>query len=89
MERESLYQDLEMSELCCTIQKDGGLLKVEIYADGERGWTLEISNSKGSMCWTDPFETEQDALEEALAVIEEEGIEYFQNHPPAPPVREH
>lgn len=76
-----------MSSLCRTVTKDGWNLEIFIYADGQGQWLLELVNDADvSTCWTEPFETEQDALDEALKAIEEYSIEYF--HEPQP-WREH
>lgn len=76
-----------MSSLCRTVTKDGWNLEIFIYEDGEGQWLLEVVNDADvSTCWTESFETEQDALDEALKTIEENSIEYF--HEPQP-WREH
>ena len=51
-------------------------MQIDIYADGEGGWLLEVIDEHGnSTVWDDPFQSDQDALDEALRTIEEEGIE--------------
>lgn len=80
-------EEPRMSELCRTVSKDGWDLEIFIFEDGEGGWLLEIENDSGtSTCWTEPFNTEQAALDEALKTIQENDIAYF--HEPQP-WREH
>ncbi len=39
------------------------------------GWLLEVVDEYGnSTVWDDPFDTEQEALDEAMNTIDEEGI---------------
>ncbi len=58
------------------IERDGRSVNVEIYEDGTGGWLLEVVDEFGnSSVWDQSFETEQDALDEALETIREEGIE--------------
>ena len=58
------------------IERDGRSVKVGIYEDGTGGWLLEVVDEFGnSSVWDQSFETEQDAHDEALKTIREEGIE--------------
>jgi len=53
-------------------------LQIEIYADGKGGWLLELIDAHANTTqWEDAFKTEQDALDEALEAIREEGIDVF------------
>ncbi len=64
------------SPLSQVIERDGRSVKVGIYEDGTGGWLLEVVDEFGnSSIWDQSFETEQDALDEALKTIREEGIE--------------
>jgi hypothetical protein len=73
----------QMSALCRTVQKDGWELEICIFEDGEGKWLLEIVNDANtSTCWTDPFDTEQQALDEALKTIKENDIAYFEESQP-------
>ncbi|MBB3062791.1 MULTISPECIES: hypothetical protein [Microbulbifer] len=58
---------------------DGNLtVQIDIYEDGEGGWLLEIVDEQdNSTVWEDAFETEQEALDEALDALREEGVETF------------
>jgi len=54
------------------------MLEIEIYEDGSGKWLLEVVDERNtSTVWTEPFDTEQLALDEALRAIEEEAIEGF------------
>jgi uncharacterized protein len=70
-------EDLELiySPLSRSLSEDGHTLRIEIYGGaGEPGWILEIEDERGtSTVWSEPFDTEQAALDEALAAIAEEG----------------
>lgn len=51
-------------------------MSVEIYQDGEGGWLLEVVDEfKNSTVWDEPFSTDQEALDEALRTIAEDGIQ--------------
>jgi hypothetical protein len=67
-----------LSALSRTVTRDGWTLEIEIYEDGSGKWLLEVVDERNtSTVWTEPFDTEQLALDEALRAIEEEGIEGF------------
>ncbi len=64
------------SSLSQVVERDGRSVKVDIYEDGMGGWLLEVVDEFGnSSVWDQSFETEQDALDEALKTIREKGIE--------------
>jgi hypothetical protein len=80
MRRTPLTSDLEprMSPLSRTVECQGQLLHIDIFEDGEGGWSLAISNEQQvATRWTESFPTEQAALDEAMKTIEEEGPEGF------------
>ncbi|MCX2834850.1 hypothetical protein [Microbulbifer thermotolerans] len=53
-------------------------VQIDIYEDGEGGWLLEIvDENNNSTVWEDSFDTEQEALDEALDALREEGIAAF------------
>ncbi|OGA26183.1 MAG: hypothetical protein A3I02_07530 [Betaproteobacteria bacterium RIFCSPLOWO2_02_FULL_67_26] len=67
-----------LSELSRTFEQDGWKLAVEIYKDRSGKWMLQVFDERNTGThWIEPFDTEQQALDEALKVIEEEGIEAF------------
>ena len=64
------------SPLSQTIERDGRSVQVYIYDDGAGRWLLEVVDQfNNSNVWDQSFKTEQDALNEALVTIREEGIE--------------
>ncbi|HQU14660.1 MAG: hypothetical protein B7Z66_04865 [Chromatiales bacterium 21-64-14] len=69
------YPAPKMSALCRSLTRDGRTVQVDIYADGEDGWLLEVVDEYGnSTVWDDPFPTEQGALDEVMETINEVGI---------------
>ncbi len=66
------------SELSQDYREGDLTVQIDIYEDGEGGWLLEIvDENSNSTVWEDSFDTEQEALEEALEALREEGIETF------------
>jgi hypothetical protein len=72
-----------VSKLSRSVACNGSKFEIGIYADGKGKWELEVVDDLqiGSI-WTEPFDTEQAALEAALAAIEEDSdrayvSEYF------------
>ena len=66
------------SELSQDYREGDLTVQIDIYEDGEGGWLLEIVDESGnSTVWEDSFDTEQEALEEALEALRDEGIETF------------
>jgi hypothetical protein len=58
--------------------EDGKAVHIDIESDGKGGWLLEVVDEhRNATRWEDPFKTEQEALDEALAAIREEGIDLF------------
>ena len=76
MEREP---NLITSGLSREIVIDGHTLRVEIYRiDTDPKWALEVVDESGtSTVWDDLFDTDQDAVDEAMKTIEEEGLAAF------------
>lgn len=77
---------LVFSLLCRRIRRKRSSVRVHIYRlEHESDWTLEVEDQEGgSTVWDDKFDTDDAALEEAMKVIETEGIETFlvdQNKP--------
>jgi len=74
------------SPLAQSVTRDGKTVQIEIYEDGEGGWFLEVVDEHGNTTiWDDPFPSDQDALNEALRTIAEEGIESLIGiHPESP-----
>ncbi len=72
------YQ-LVFSTLSKRITRDGITVDVQIYrGKDETGWLLEVvDHLGGSTVWEDRFLTDVEALQEAMATIEAEGIGSF------------
>jgi hypothetical protein len=73
--------DLEivMSPLCREIAGDGIKIQVDIYrGENDSGWILEvIDEENASTVRDDPFDTDREALDEVMEVIERGGIRSF------------
>jgi len=71
--------EIVMSPLCREIVQDGTKVQVDIYrGEDESGWILEvIDEENASTVWDDPFDTDREALEEVMEVIEQDGIRSF------------
>jgi hypothetical protein len=66
------------SPLSRTVKCRNALLHIQIYEDGEGGWSLAVTNEQRvTSYWTESFKTEKAALREALRTIKEEGPEGF------------
>jgi len=70
---------LVFSTLSKRITRDGITVDVQIYrGKDEKGWLLEVvDHLGGSTVWSDRFPTDVEALQEAMATIEAEGIGSF------------
>jgi hypothetical protein len=71
--------EIVMSPLCREIVQDGTKVQVDIYrGEDESGWILEvIDEENASTVWDDPFDTDREALEEVMEVIERDGNRSF------------
>jgi uncharacterized protein len=67
------------SQLSQKITRDGTTIEVLIYrGEHDATWILEVVDSAGgSTVWDETFATEQDALNEVLRTIDDEGIACF------------
>lgn len=67
------------SPLSRRIEDGSTYVDIEIYRLEEQDfWTLEVVDALGgSTVWDDEFSTDEEALEEAMAAIEEEGLASF------------
>ena len=71
-----LDQSPKHSPLAQSVTRNGKTVAVDIYEDGEGGWLLEVVDEYGnSTVWDAPFATDQEALDEALKTIDDEGID--------------
>jgi len=68
-----------MSPLCREISGDGTMIQVDIYrGEDDSGWILEvIDEENASTIWDESFDTDQEALDAVLIVIERDGIRSF------------
>jgi hypothetical protein len=68
-----------LSELSRTIEAEGTSVEVSIYRlEHETEWTLDVIDENwNSTVWDDKFATEEEALDEAIATINAEGIWAF------------
>ncbi len=75
--------DLIDSPLNQRYTDNGRWVEVQIYRMPNTGWTLEVVDEhNNSTVWDSEFDTDQEALETALAELEAEGIEAFIGRPP-------
>ncbi len=75
---EDAETDFIDSPLCQSVTRNGLEVRVEIYGDGEGGWILEIVDAENaSHVWNEPFESDQQALAEALRALDDEPLDFF------------
>lgn len=68
----------DLSPLSQAYSDAGQTVQIEIYDDGEGGWILEIvDKDNNSTLWEDSFDSDDEALAEALGALEEMGIDAF------------
>ncbi|MDP3796270.1 MAG: hypothetical protein Q8R06_03860 [Polaromonas sp.] len=66
------------SALSQNVTRNGVSVRVEIYGDSDGRWILEVVDAeKASHVWDEPFETDQQALAEALRALDEETLEFW------------
>lgn len=77
-------EDPVFSPLSQSLTREGHAVEVQIYADGEGGWLLEVVDSHGnSTVWGEAFATDRAAWDHLLKTIDEEGISVVVGSPPA------
>lgn len=60
-----------LSKLSRSVVREGSTFEIAIHADGKGKWDLlVVDDLKIASTWIEPFDTEQSALEAALAAIE-------------------
>jgi len=71
--------EIVMSPLCREISEDGTKIQVDIYrGEDKSGWILEvIDEENASTIWDEPFDTDREALDTVIKVIELDGIRSF------------
>lgn len=66
------------SPLCRQYEEDGLSVTIDIYRTEDSGWILEIvDEGNNSTVWEDKFETDKEALAEALDALKQEGVQAF------------
>ena len=74
------YQEPEFIEspLSQNVTRNGVSVRVEIYEDSHGGWILEVVDAENaSHVWDERFETDQEALAEALRALDEETLDFW------------
>lgn len=70
--------DFIESPLSQTVTRHGVTVRVDIYGDSHGRWILEVVDAENaSHVWDDPFETDRDALAEALRALDEEPLDFM------------
>ena len=71
--------EIIMSPLCREIIEDDTRVQVDIYrGENDSGWILEvIDEENASTVWDPPFDTDREALDTVIEVIEKNGIRSF------------
>lgn len=71
--------EIIMSPLCREITGDGTKIHVDIYRnEGEQGWALEVIDEENASTVRDGlFDTDREALDAVMKVIEKDGIRSF------------
>ncbi len=70
--------DLIYSPLQQTFTKDGKTINIQICRLPDTGWTLEVVDQyNNSIVWDGEFDTDQEALDQVLWEIGEDGIDAF------------
>ena len=65
-------------ELSKEITKENFKVRIDVYSDGKDGWLLEIVDEHwNSTCWDESFNSAQEAMNEGITAIEDEGIISF------------
>ena len=71
--------EIVMSPLSREITGDGTKVQVDIYrGENESGWILEVIDKENtSTVWDEPFDSDQEALDAVIYIIEQDGIKSF------------
>jgi len=66
------------SPLSQDVTRNGVSVRIEIYEDSQGGWILEVVDAENaSHVWDARFETDQQALAEALRALDEETLDFW------------
>jgi len=70
--------DFIESPLSQNVTRNGVTVRVDIYGDSNGRWILEIVDAENtSHVWDEHFETDRQALDEALRALDEEPLEFL------------
>jgi hypothetical protein len=70
--------DFIESPLSQHVTRNGVTVRVDIYGNSDNRWILEIVDAENtSHVWDERFETDQQALDEALRALDEEPLEFL------------
>ena len=70
--------DFIESPLSQHVTRNGVTVRVDIYGDSDNRWILEVVDAENtSHVWDEHFETDQQALDEALRALDEEPLEFL------------
>lgn len=70
--------DFIESPLSQSVTRNGVEVRVDIYGDSQGRWILEVVDAENtSHVWDEHFETDQQALTEALRALDEEPLEFL------------
>ena len=70
--------DFIESALSQSVTRNGVSVRIEIYGDSHGGWILEVVDAEdASHVWDERFETDQQALAEALRALDEETLDFW------------
>jgi hypothetical protein len=70
--------DFIESPLCQSVTRNGVEVRIEIYGDSQGRWILEVVDAENtSHVWDEHFETDQQALAEALQALDDEPLEFL------------
>eukprot|EP00388_Colpodella_angusta_P030865 GDKK01020715.1.p2 GENE.GDKK01020715.1~~GDKK01020715.1.p2 ORF type:complete len:111 (-),score=21.64 GDKK01020715.1:44-376(-) len=73
MEHEDDEPEIVYSPLCQRLTRNGVTVQVDIYGDSEGKWILEVVDEiNTSHVWNDHFDTDEQALAQAIRALEEE-----------------
>jgi len=70
--------DFIVSPLSQSVTRNGVCVRIEIYEASDGGWILEVVDTENaSHVWDERFETDQQALAEALRALDEETLDFW------------
>jgi len=77
MEYEDDEPEIVHSPLCQRLTRNGVTVQVQIYGDFDGKWILEVvDETNTSHVWEDHFDTDEQALAEAISALDEEPMEF-------------